>query len=92
MPATTEQFYVSPGKLTRQSIVTFVEIHCAHCVAYHCLKLVQLLAALQQLVSQALVQVSVANHSLTQNHLFKLGQEGSIHRLFGDDNGAGLKP
>lgn len=71
---------------------TFVEIQCAHGFADHRLKLVQLLAALQQLLSQALVQISTAHHRLPQDHLLKLGQEGGIHRLLGDNNSARLKP
>lgn len=70
---------------------TFVEVQCAHGVAYHCLKQVQLFAALQQLLCQALVQVGVAHHRLAQDHLLEFGQEGGIHRLLGDDNSAWLK-
>lgn len=80
--------------MTHQCITrpTFIEIQCAHSVAYHCLEFVQLPAALQQLLSQALVQISVANHRLPQDHLFKLGQKGGIHRLLGDNNSARLQP
>lgn len=71
---------------------TFIEIQCAHGVAYHSLKLVQLFAALQQLLSQALVQIGITHHRLPQDHLLKLGQEGGIHSLLGDNNGARRKP
>lgn len=71
---------------------TFIEIHRAHRVANHRLKQVQVFAALQQLLGHAFVQISVANHSLAQDDLFKSGQEGGIHRLLGDDHSAGLKP
>lgn len=73
-------------------IQTFIEIQCAHGVAYHCVELFQLFAALQQLLSQTLVQISIACHSLPQDHLLKLGLEGGIHSLLGDHNSARLKP
>lgn len=69
-------------KSVKSRACTFIEIHCADGVASHSLKLVQLFAALQQLLGQTLVQLSAALHSLSQNDLFHLRLEFSIQSLF----------
>lgn len=70
---------------------TFIKIQRAHGVTDDCLKLVKPFAALQELLGQALVQISAAHHRLSQDHLLKLRQECGIHWLFGNNNRARLK-
>lgn len=46
---------------------------------------------MEKVLSQAWVQIRIANHHLSQDDLLKLRQEGGIHGLFGDNNSARLK-
>lgn len=82
--ATSWSTVIAVSQTTNKDERTFVEVVGAHGVSDDGRQVLQLRGALQELVGHSLVQLGAPGDDFTQNHLFKLGAEGVIHRFVCD--------